>query len=42
LLPEFGPQVRRVPVGDSGVVANVDTPEAYQSARDEWRTQGAP
>ncbi|MCI4372856.1 MAG: nucleotidyltransferase family protein [Thermoplasmata archaeon] len=40
LLPEFGPQVRRVAVEDSGVVANVDTPEAYQSAYDEWRTQG--
>jgi molybdenum cofactor cytidylyltransferase len=42
LLPEFGPQVRRVAVEDSGVVANVDTPEAYQTAYDDWRTQGAP
>ena len=32
LLPEFGPQVRRVPVDDPGVVANVDTPEEYRSA----------
>jgi len=42
LLPEFGPQVRRVAVEDPGVVANVDTPEAYQAAHDEWRSQGAP
>jgi molybdenum cofactor cytidylyltransferase len=42
LLPEFGPQVRRVAVEDPGVVANVDTPEAYQAAYDDWRTQGAP
>jgi molybdenum cofactor cytidylyltransferase len=42
LLPEFGPQVRSVAVEDSGVVANVDTPEAYLTAHDEWRSQGAP
>jgi molybdenum cofactor cytidylyltransferase len=41
LLPEFGPQVRRVAVEDSGVVANVDTPEAYEAAYDDWRQQGA-
>jgi CTP:molybdopterin cytidylyltransferase MocA len=31
-----------VAVEDSGVVANVDTPEAYLTAHDEWRSQGAP
>ncbi len=36
LLPEFGPQVCRVPVDDPGVVANVDTPEAYRVAYDAW------
>jgi molybdenum cofactor cytidylyltransferase len=36
LLPELGPQVRRVPVDDPGVVANVDTPEAYRQALDAW------
>jgi molybdenum cofactor cytidylyltransferase len=41
LLPEFGPQVRRVAVEDSGVISNVDTPEAYQTAHDEWRSRGA-
>jgi molybdenum cofactor cytidylyltransferase len=40
LLPEFGPQVRRVPVGDPGIVANVDTPEAYRDAYDIWLSQG--
>jgi molybdenum cofactor cytidylyltransferase len=40
LLPEFGPQVRRVPVNDPGVVANVDTPEAYQAANDAWLERG--
>jgi molybdenum cofactor cytidylyltransferase len=40
LLPEFGPQVRRVTVEDPGVVANVDTSEAYQAAYDEWRARG--
>lgn len=38
LLPELGPQVRRVPVDDPGVVANVDTPEEYRSALELWRT----
>ena len=36
LLPEFGPQVRRLPVDDPGVIANVDTPEAYRAAHDDW------
>jgi molybdenum cofactor cytidylyltransferase len=40
LLPEFGPQVRRVPVEDPGVVANVDTPEAYRAAHEDWLTRG--
>ncbi|HTT17005.1 MAG TPA: nucleotidyltransferase family protein [Thermoplasmata archaeon] len=36
LLPEFGPQVRRVAVDDPGIVANVDTPEAYDEAARRW------
>lgn len=40
LLPEFGPQVRRVEVDDPGVVAHVDTPETYQAALDAWRARG--
>jgi molybdenum cofactor cytidylyltransferase len=36
LLPEFGPQVRRMPVDDPGVIANVDTPEAYRAAHEDW------
>ncbi len=36
LLPEFGPQVRRVAVDDPAVVANVDTPEEYRLALDAW------
>jgi molybdenum cofactor cytidylyltransferase len=36
LLPEFGPQVRRLPVDDPGVIANVDTPEAYRAAHEDW------
>ncbi len=36
LLPEFGPQVRRLPVDDPGVVANVDTPDAYRAAFADW------
>jgi molybdenum cofactor cytidylyltransferase len=39
LLPEFGIQVRRVPVDDPGVVANVDTPEEYRAAVEEWETR---
>ncbi|HTS33416.1 MAG TPA: nucleotidyltransferase family protein [Thermoplasmata archaeon] len=39
LLPEFGPQVRRVAVEDPGVVANVDTPEQYSAAYDEWQAR---
>jgi molybdenum cofactor cytidylyltransferase len=40
LLPEFGPQVRRVPVNDPGVVANIDTPEAYRTAHEIWLSRG--
>jgi len=40
LLPEFGPQVRRVPVDDPGVLANVDTPEEYRAAHDDWLSRG--
>ena len=42
LLPEFGIQVRRVAVNDPGVVANVDTPEEYRAAHEEWRTRAEP
>jgi len=40
LLPEFGPQVRRVAVDDPGVVANVDTPDSYREALDAFRARG--
>jgi molybdenum cofactor cytidylyltransferase len=40
LIPEFGPQVRWVRVEDPGVVANVDTPEEFQSALAEWHRRG--
>jgi molybdenum cofactor cytidylyltransferase len=36
LIPEFGPQVRRLPVDDPGVIAHVDTPEEYRAALDLW------
>ena len=36
LLPEFGPQVRRVTVEDPGVLANIDTLEAFQAATAGW------
>ena len=39
LLPEFGVQVRRIPVNDPGVVANVDTPEGYRTALEEWEAR---
>jgi len=39
LLPEFGVQVRRIPVDDPGVVANVDTPEEFRAALEEWRAR---
>ena len=40
LLPEYGPQVRRFAVEDPGVVVNVDTPEAYRTALEEWSRRG--
>ena len=36
LLPEFGPQVRRVAVEDPGVLANIDTVEAFRDATAGW------
>lgn len=36
LLPEFGPQVRRVAVDDPGVLASIDTPEEYRTSYDAW------
>lgn len=39
LLPEFGPQVRRVAVADPGVVANTDTPEEFFEARASWQAR---
>ncbi len=40
LIPEFGPQVRRIAVDDPGVVANVDTPEQYRVAFEAWQARG--
>ncbi len=42
LLPEFGVQVRRIEVGDPGVVANVDTAEEYHAVYEEWQSRGEP
>ena len=39
LIPEFGPQVRRIAVDDPGVVANVDTPEEYRAALEAWEAR---
>jgi molybdenum cofactor cytidylyltransferase len=39
LIPEFGPQVRRIVVDDPGVVANVDTPEQHQAALGAWASR---
>jgi molybdenum cofactor cytidylyltransferase len=39
LIPELGPQVRRVAVEDPGVVAGIDTPEEYRTAYDAWLTR---
>jgi molybdenum cofactor cytidylyltransferase len=36
LIPELGPQVRRVAVDDPGILANIDTPERYRDAYDAW------
>ena len=40
LLPELGPQVRRVAVDDPGVLASIDTPEEYRASYDAWITRG--
>ncbi len=40
LVPELGPQVRRLAVDDPGVIAAIDTPEAYRTAYDAWRARG--
>lgn len=40
LIPEFGPQVRRVPVDDPAVADNTDTPEAYRTAYELWLGRG--
>ncbi|MCI4331738.1 MAG: nucleotidyltransferase family protein [Thermoplasmata archaeon] len=39
LLPRLGPQVLRVPVPDPGVVANVDTQQAFALRLSEWRSR---
>ncbi len=39
LIPELGPQVRRVGVDDPGILANIDTPEEYRIAYDAWRAR---
>jgi molybdenum cofactor cytidylyltransferase len=36
LMPELGPQVRRVAVDDAGVVASTDTPEEYRASLEAW------
>jgi CTP:molybdopterin cytidylyltransferase MocA len=40
LLPSFGPQVRRVPVNDPGVLENVDDPESFAAALARYRAAG--
>jgi molybdenum cofactor cytidylyltransferase len=40
LLPEFGPQVRRVSVDDPGVLASIDSPEEYRTSYDAWISRG--
>lgn len=36
LMPELGPQVRRVAVDDPGVLESIDTPEEYRNSFDAW------
>jgi molybdenum cofactor cytidylyltransferase len=36
LMPELGPQVRRVAVDDPGILASIDTPEEYRNSFDAW------
>ncbi len=40
LLPELGPQVRRIAVDDPGVLASIDTPEEYRASYDAWIVRG--
>ncbi|MFY9717749.1 MAG: nucleotidyltransferase family protein [Thermoplasmata archaeon] len=40
LIPEFGPQVRRVRVDDPGILDNIDTPDDFRTAFEEWRRRG--
>jgi molybdenum cofactor cytidylyltransferase len=39
VLPHLGPQVRRVPVEDPGVLENVDSPQSYWAARAAWQAR---
>jgi molybdenum cofactor cytidylyltransferase len=39
VLPRLGPQVRRVPVDDPGVLENVDSPQSYWAARAAWQAR---
>jgi molybdenum cofactor cytidylyltransferase len=36
LMPELGPQVRRVAVDDPGILESIDTPEEYRNSFDAW------
>lgn len=36
LMPELGPQVRRVAVDDPGILASIDTPDEYRVSFDAW------
>jgi molybdenum cofactor cytidylyltransferase len=36
LMPELGPQVRRVAVDDPGIVESTDTPEEYRASYESW------
>jgi molybdenum cofactor cytidylyltransferase len=40
LLPEFGPQVVRVPVEDPGVTEKVTTMDSYRGALVQWQGRG--
>ncbi len=39
LLPRLGPQVRRVPVEDPGVLENADSPDAFWAALEAFRAR---
>ncbi|MGA8543258.1 MAG: nucleotidyltransferase family protein [Thermoplasmata archaeon] len=36
LMPELGPQVRRVAVDDPGILESIDSPEEYRNSFDAW------